>query len=143
MKRVGHKLLMILISLGIGFGFWAATEFTAQAAASQIIVYNSSKSCGQIEAYNNTSGEHYKLDPGRYHAIRDYGSARADVDVGAQGCDVDSWFKWDEEPSSLGWEAPDHYGVCYNNEDESSDPYSAYYNEVTAYRTFAKLYCNP
>ena len=138
------RLISLLLAIAAAFGIQAMIAQTANAAASQIIVYNSRSSCGQIEAINWTTGEHYKLSPGRYHAITDRGSAVVDVDVGGEGCDVDSWFKWDSDTAHLGSEPSGTGGnVCYNNEDESSNPYSAFFNQVTGYRTFRLTFCKP
>jgi hypothetical protein len=131
------RRIMILLAVTI-IGLIGAVAVTtpSQAAASYITVCNHYSSVDDIMAYNYVRDPDYKtyINQGecRTNVPDTGGGARVDVDVGGSEGEVDSWRKAREGGN---------WGPCYNNEDESSNPYSDFNGVVTEYQTFSKLNC--
>jgi hypothetical protein len=113
----------------------------AAAPAAQITVCNASSSVDALYVYNNQTGYSTYVQRGICrNGIDDAGGmARVDVDVGGYLGDVDSWHKAD-----IGHSGSGGYGPCYNNETESSNPYSTAdpgFRPTTLYETFGGTGC--
>lgn len=129
--------------LAATLGLLFATTLPAHAATDYIIVCNHQNSVDSIRAYVAVSGFSTTIRPGYCNGVPDrynqyYNQARVDVDIGGSGGDVDSWHKKNGEAN----DTTKPWGPCYNNEDGSSDPYSARNNDVTTYATFSGLDCH-
>jgi hypothetical protein len=131
-KRLG--ILLATLALGVS-GLLFATP--AQAAVTDIVICNDGDSVDYIYAFNLRSGYGTLIRAGQCTPFPDssggyYNQARVDVDVGGSLGDVDSWHK---RKNNGGWVS------CYNNEDESSDPYSDANGTTTTYETFSHTGC--
>ena len=127
------RLLAALASLILGVAGVVALATPAHAAASWIRICNHSNSVDAINVYNRDAGVDTVVYAGTCWDVTDLnGATRVDVDVASHLGDVDSWKKNKDGGS---------YGPCYNNEDESSNPYSDYTGVTTKYYTYSHTGC--
>lgn len=137
MKRL--PLFLAAILLTVLMGGLAAPATAAPGGTTSIQVCNHHASADSILAYLAGSAPgSWVIAPSQCRTIPDYydgvyNIARVDVDIGGSGGDVDSWHK---QKGNQGW------GPCYNNEDESSNPYSDTNGTVTWYATFPAIDCH-
>lgn len=133
------RWILLLVLLVAPLGVAAAPAAAAPGNTTSIQVCNHSASVDSINAYLMGSAPgSWTIIPSQCRTIPDYyggqyNLARVDVDIGGSGGDVDSWHK---QKGNQGW------GPCYNNEDESSDPYSDTTGTVTWYATFSDINCH-
>jgi hypothetical protein len=129
-----RKLITLLCSLAIGVAATLGLAAPAHAYSEEITVCNYYLSVDAIEVYNSNAGYSVYVNPGdcAWHVPDTYLGARVDVDVSGGMADVDSWKK---KKNSEPW------GPCYNNEDQSSNPYSDNNQTSTLYYTYSHTDC--
>lgn len=133
------RRLLLFLAAALLAASASAPAAAAPGPTTSIQVCNHSASVDSINAYLMGSAPgSWNIAPSQCRTIPDYyggqyNLARVDVDIGGSGGDVDSWHK---QKGNLGW------GPCYNNEDESSDPYSDTNGTVTFYASFSDTNCH-